>query len=204
MGLYERLSSPTRERTRYTPEEEAEVVKRWAHLPISPGLTVGDAYAARIQGGLAELEEGVVGEWSGERTMLVGDAAHKFTPSTGAGWNTGMEDVVVLVNELVRKMKVDGGVMGVTELREAGRVYQEARVTAVVADCELAGRMTRLAAWGSGVVRFLDRWVMGSERVQRFLIDKGAQAVARTPLLNFEEEGKMEGGRVPWAEQEGI
>lgn len=203
VGLYERLPSPTRERTRYTPEEEEEIVKRWAHLPISPGLTLGEAYAARIQGGLAELEEGVVDEWSGERTVLVGDAAHKFTPSTGAGWNTGMEDVVVLVNELVRKM-VEGGVMGITELREVGMVYQEARVTAVVADCELAGRMTRLAAWGSGVVRFVDRWVMGSERVQKFLIDKGAQAVASTPVLSFVDGGKMEGGRVPWVEREGI
>jgi 2-polyprenyl-6-methoxyphenol hydroxylase-like FAD-dependent oxidoreductase len=204
MGLYERLPSPTRERVRYTPEDEAEVVQRWAHLPISPGLTVGEAYAARTQAGLAELEEGVVDEWSGERTVLVGDAAHKFTPSTGAGWNTGMEDVVVLVNELVRKMKVAGGWMGIAELREVGRVYQEARFGPVVGDCELAGRMTRLATWGSGVARFVDRWVMGSPKVQRFLIDKGAQAVSRTPVLEFAEGGKMEGGRVPWVERESI
>jgi len=189
---------------RFTLEEEAEVVRRWAHLPISPGLTVGEAYAARIQAGLAELEEGVVDDWSGERTVLVGDAAHKFTPSTGAGWNTGMEDVVVLMNELVRRIKVSGGVLGVAELREMGRVYQEARSTTVVGDCELAGRMTKLATWGSGVTRFLDRWVMGSQKVQRFLIDKGAQAVAGTPMLEFVEVGKLEGGRVPWVEREGI
>ncbi|KAK1834590.1 hypothetical protein QBC39DRAFT_276929 [Podospora conica] len=204
LGLYERLPEPTRERVRYSPEEEAEVVKRWAHLPVSPGLTLGEAYETRIHAVLTALEEGVVEDWSGERTVLVGDAAHKFTPSTGAGWNTGMEDVVVLVNELVRKIKAGGGVVGVVELGEVGRVYQEARVAAVVADCELAGRMTRLATWGSGLVWFMDRWIMGSEMVQKFLIDKGAQVVARTPVLEFVEGDKMEGGRVPWVEREGI
>ena len=67
------------------PDEEA-IVKRWDSLPIIPSgkLTLGEAYRSRTESGMISLEEGVVDHWSwAGRIALCGDAAHKFTPSTG-------------------------------------------------------------------------------------------------------------------------
>ncbi|KAK0742923.1 hypothetical protein B0T18DRAFT_439030 [Schizothecium vesticola] len=200
IGLYERLPAPTRDRLRFTAADEAAIVGRWGYLPISRELTVADAYATRVQAGLVSLEEGVVADWSGDRTVLVGDAAHKFTPSTGAGCNNGIVDVVVLVNELRRAM--DGGAeMDVQDIRAACRAYQAERYESVVRGCEFSGRVTGTATWGTGMARLVDKHVMSIQRLQRFMMDRTAAAIARTPVLEFAEREKMAGGRLPWAEQ---
>lgn len=86
MGLYERLPEPSRKRHRYTKADQDDIADRWGHLPLMPNssVTLRDVYATRIEAGLVSLEEGVVKDWSfAGRVVLVGDAAHKFTPSTG-------------------------------------------------------------------------------------------------------------------------
>lgn len=89
-GVYERLPEPTRERIRYTAADEDALIERWGHLPLLKGsngvkdFTLGDAHRSRVSSGLISLEEGVVDHWYFDsRIVLVGDAAHKFTPSTG-------------------------------------------------------------------------------------------------------------------------
>ena len=44
--------------------------------------------------------------WIGERTLLIGDAAHGMTPHVGAGAATGLEDAAVLAN-LIRDSRLD-------------------------------------------------------------------------------------------------
>jgi 2-polyprenyl-6-methoxyphenol hydroxylase-like FAD-dependent oxidoreductase len=105
VGIYARLPEPTEERIRWTAQDEARFVERWGHLRVSDGWTVKDTYEQRIGAGLVSLEEGVVPHWSWNRIVLAGDAAHKFTPSTAAGCNNGILDVVVLANELHRMVE---------------------------------------------------------------------------------------------------
>ncbi|KAK3367879.1 hypothetical protein B0H63DRAFT_535990 [Podospora didyma] len=82
IGIYERLVyGPTCERAQYGPADEEAFVRRWGHLPISKHLTVRDAYDAREQAGLVNLEEGVVNHWSWE-WFVFNDCAIALDPST--------------------------------------------------------------------------------------------------------------------------
>ena len=60
IGMYERLPEPTSERLHFSPADEEAFIRRWGSLPLSPKLTVQDAYDSRVQSGLVSLEEGVV------------------------------------------------------------------------------------------------------------------------------------------------
>lgn len=199
IGVYERLPEPTRDRLRFGPEDEEKFVSRWGHLPISKELTLGDAYSSRVQAGMVSLEEGVVQNWSWDRVVLVGDAAHKFTPSTGAGCNNGMVDIAVLVNQL-RKMLEAERIPGAEGIRKAFEEYQTKRFTDVIKGCDGAGQATATATWKSGIFKFVDLHIMASQRVQKMFMDRSAPAIARTPVLEFIEGVQMAGGKVPWVE----
>ena len=218
IAIYERLNKPTRERIRFGPDDEAAFVARWGDLPLAKDLTVREAYAMKLQAGLVGLEEGVVRTWSwGGRVVLVGDAAHKFTPSTGAGCNNGMVDVVVLVNELYAVLGGGGG--GLSQDRRGGKkeeeekdereeaiakafeAYQTKRHGAVEKFCAESGKATDASTWKNGLVKFLDVHVLPYRRVQRFFLDRVAPEIANTPVLEFVEDGEtLPAGRVPWVE----
>ncbi|KAI0133452.1 hypothetical protein BJ170DRAFT_163343 [Xylariales sp. AK1849] len=206
IGMYERLDKPTRERARYSPADEEALVKRWEHLPLnSKGLTVRDAYDGRLEAGLVDLEEGVVEHWSWDRIVLVGDAAHKFTPSTGSGCNNGIIDVVVLVNELHKILednRTRGGDLAPSKnhITSAFRKYQNARYEPVTAGCTLSGNVTATATWQNRTRRFVDRYVIPSHILQKYMIDRGASSIAQSPVLDFVEGDEQLKGKIPWAQ----
>ncbi|KAK0714549.1 hypothetical protein B0H67DRAFT_512940 [Lasiosphaeris hirsuta] len=199
IGMYERLDEPTKDRLRFGPADEEAFIKRWGNLPLSRQLTVQDAYDSRVQAGLVSLEEGVVRNWSWERIVLVGDAAHKFTPSTGAGCNNGMVDVVALVNELSRVVSSQEA-PEMDTIAGAFKAYQEKRFAAVVSGCEGASKATATATWKNKVFKFVDLHVISSHRVQKYLMHQAAPKVAATPALEFVEDGQMPEGKVPWVQ----
>ena len=204
IGMYERMPEPTRDAPRYDAADEAAFVRRWGHLPLSDRLTVGDAYASRVQAGLVNLEEGVVQHWGWDRIVLVGDAAHKFTPSTGAGCNNGMADVAVLVNELHKVVlaaaaAVPPAPVSAEQVDAAIDGYQHARHEAVEAGRQQAGQATDTATWKTPTFRLVDRFVMPCHRVQKFFMHKAAPRIARAPVLDFVPVGDAPKGKVPWA-----
>ena len=199
IGMYERLPQPTTSRLHFTPADEEAFIRRWGNLPLSPKLTVQDAYDSRVQSGLVSLEEGVVPNWSWERIVLVGDAAHKFTPSTGAGCNNGMVDIVALVNELSRiASPTTQEEPSMEAIAEAFRAYQEKRFEVVVTGCAGATKATASATWKSAVFKFVDVHVMSKQRVVKYFMEKQAPSVAATPELEFVEGGELPEGKVPW------
>ncbi|KAM0418957.1 hypothetical protein ACHAPT_012115 [Fusarium lateritium] len=193
LGLYERLESPTRSRARYTDEDQSALVERWGHLPLAPGgkLTLKEAFSHRTQSGLVNLEEGVVKHWSWDGLIvLAGDAAHKFTPSTGAGCNNGIVDVVVLVNEmhrLVQEATVDGCTVAPdrTQLVQAFKRYQSSRRAAVTDACEGSSQATASATWQTAVHKFIDKHVLASHSLQSFFFSQGVKRTAQTPKMDF-------------------
>ncbi|WAO96879.1 FAD-binding-3 domain-containing protein [Fusarium falciforme] len=193
MGLYERLESPTRNRARYTEEDQLALVERWGHLPLAPGgkLTLKEAFSRRTQSGLVNLEEGVVKHWSWDgRIVLAGDAAHKFTPSTGAGCNNGIVDVIVLVNELhriVQETRNDGypASPNRSELAKAFNKYQSLRLEAVTAACSGSGQVTASATWQTAVHKFIDKHVLARHSMQSFFFSQGAKKMAQVPRMDF-------------------
>lgn len=235
VAVYERLPQPTRRPPRrYTDADEAAFVARWGHLPLDANphhrnaegvrvLTLGEAYAHRVQTGFINLEEGVVADWSrGGRAVLVGDAAHKFTPSTGAGCNNGIVDVVVLVNKLHKifataTAAADVGssssssvtnnvtnnakanvIIPEAELAAAFREYQEARFDTVTFGCGLSSRATGNASWATPWAKFLDLYVLSIDLVLRFLVHLAAGKTVRTPVFDFIEGEDTVVGKYPW------
>ncbi|OTB19637.1 hypothetical protein K445DRAFT_44427, partial [Daldinia sp. EC12] len=98
--IYERLPKPTRDPVRYTEEDVIAVGERWKDVAFGTKLKVKDVFSKRIHAGMTNLEEGVLKRWFFERIVLVGDAAHKFTPNPGQGYMNGMQDVLALTNVL--------------------------------------------------------------------------------------------------------
>jgi 2-polyprenyl-6-methoxyphenol hydroxylase-like FAD-dependent oxidoreductase len=200
MGLYEKLDTPTRDRVRYTEADQEALVERWGHIPLAPGgkLTLKDAFSARTQSGLVSLEEGVVNHWSwGGRVVLAGDSAHKFTPSTGAGCNNGLIDVVALVNHLY-SIRQSTSSPTATELASAFQSYQASRMATVVEACEGAGRATSSATWQTGVFKFVDKYVIGIAAIQNMLFGLGAPKMAKSPKLTCIKGPERLVGKVPW------
>ncbi|KAK8095207.1 uncharacterized protein PG998_014431 [Apiospora kogelbergensis] len=217
VAVYERLPEPTRRPPRhYSEADEAAFVARWGHLPLNNNtkndddpeggatalLTLGQAYAHATQTGFINLEEGVVADWSrGGRAVLVGDAAHKFTPSTGAGCNNGIIDVVVLVNKLhkIFALASAGGVVASRDdLAAAFREYQDARFDTVTLGCGLSGRATANASWAIPWAKFTDIWIFSSNIVMSLFLRWAAGKTASTPVFDFIEGEEKVVGKYPW------
>ncbi|KAF4457241.1 hypothetical protein F53441_805 [Fusarium austroafricanum] len=202
MGLYEKLDEPTRDRIRYTEADQVALVERWGHLPLAPGgkLTLKEAFDARTQSGLVSLEEGVVNHWSwGGRAVLIGDSAHKFTPSTGAGCNNGLIDVVALTNQLYA-LRQQTGFPTPAQLASAFQAYQDSRMEDVVESCKGSGQATSSATWQTGMFKFIDKHVIGITAIQNMLFGLGAPKMAQTPKLTFIKKPETHVGKVPWVE----
>ena len=199
LGVYEKLDSPTHSPTRWTQADEMPFIEQWKNLPLTKGglLTLGQAYDQRVAAGWINLEEGVVKNWSyGGRVVLVGDAAHKFTPSTGAGCNEGIVDVVVLINQITRAFS--SGVPSASKLAAAFKDYQNARFDLVTFGCQLAGRTTNVATWSSTWMRIFDLWIFSIKPIQRFFINLGVKDTAKTPCFEHIEGEELIVGNVPW------
>jgi FAD dependent monooxygenase len=62
---------------RYTTADVDGVCESVAHFPIAPGVTCRDIFGNKKIAMKVALEEGVAKVWYTNRTVLVGDAAHK-------------------------------------------------------------------------------------------------------------------------------
>ncbi|KAH7031451.1 uncharacterized protein B0I36DRAFT_242279 [Microdochium trichocladiopsis] len=209
LALYERLDTPTRDRIHYTQADQDSVAARWGNLLAAKGsdMTIAQAWAARTESGLVNLEEGVVENWSFDgRVVLTGDAAHKFTPSTGAGCNNGIVDIVALVNELYpilpSSASPDRPMPGKHEVASALQRYQSKRHGAVTAGCAYSGQVTKSSSWADWQSWLVDRYVLQFKFVQRRLALMGAtRDTAKTPVFSFIEGVDRKGGSVPWIKQ---
>lgn len=193
-GMYERLEEPTRKSQRYTIADQDAMAKRWESLPLTPNgsLTLGEAYQSCIEAGIVNLEEGVVDHWSYDgRIVLAGDAAHKFTPSTGAGCNTGMIDVLTLVNGLhaaLHRAQESGDTQAILSREDIAatfQAYQEQRKEIVQDACSRSGQATASATWATAVHKLMDRYIISIHTVQRLLASQSIRNMPSTPMFDF-------------------
>lgn len=202
IGLYEALEEPTRVRFRFTEADESAVIERWGNLALTAGgsLNLRMAYDRRIQSGLVSLEEGVTEHWSWDgRIVLVGDAAHKYTPSTGAGCNTGVLDIVTLANELHKVVSnAEGGALSRQALASAFNAYQESRYAGVVEGCQRAGMVTSMTTWRTWKLWFLDQYVFSWHFVQRYIAKFVAVKYASMEVFSYIKAAERMVGRHPW------
>ncbi|KAK9418837.1 putative FAD-binding domain-containing protein [Seiridium unicorne] len=171
--FYDKLSSPTRERKRYSDDE-------WVML--------------------ADLPEGILKKWSWNRIVLVGDAASKKTPNIGQGWNCGVQDVVVLINDLQDTLKTQQDTTPTTEaLADIFQKYQETRLPDLEVCMSAAAGATRAAAWGTWSVWLKDRFItplLGGNK-EAFRQGPGA-LISKSRILEFLPEGNALRGAIKW------
>lgn len=200
--LYEKLDGASGERTRYTEADMEAFAAKHAEMPVGDRARFRDLFRHRTGAGMADLEEGVLKQWSGGRVVLAGDSAHKYTPNAGLGLNNGIQDAVALVNELHRCVESvgRGSAPGQEEITAAFRRYQEARWAKTQSDYEMSAHTTRLCAWPSTLYWFFDQYVMGSIPYVNQLLSKFSVSpnIADGLCLDFVEGEEPFQGLMPW------
>ncbi|KAK4644055.1 hypothetical protein QC761_301390 [Podospora bellae-mahoneyi] len=171
------------------------------------GLTVKDAWRLKSKCGITPLEEGILKpEWHfGNQMVLVGDAAHKVTPTIGQGLNMGLLDVVSLANQVSEfvgsagssREKVLGGLDG------AFRRYRAERLESVEKDYKRSGVVTRLTCWREWRFKLFDRVVMPIPGVDVLLVNKVNSPIMARGLVfrGIRVEREPFEGRVKWKEK---
>lgn len=200
--VYEKLEASSTERVDFTEEDMKEFASRHADMKIGDRLRVKDVFPHRTSAGMANLEEGILKHWSSGRIVLAGDAAHKFTPNAGLGYNNAVQDVVVLVNELNRLLNSSDKevVPNEADLGALFYRYHVARKEGVEDDYKFSWRTTRLCAWPNTGYWLFDQYVIPAIPNFNYLYLKlvGSPTISKVPCLDFIEGEEPFEGKVPW------
>ncbi|KAJ3499667.1 hypothetical protein NLG97_g135 [Lecanicillium saksenae] len=200
-GIYVKASSPITEHKSFTQQDEEALINRWRHLPLSTdrSITLGRMYDRRIASGLTALQEGVHAAWSSKgRSVLVGDAAHVFSPITGAGCNNGIMDVVVLSNKLHSVLATATSKADVRELGAVFHSYQSSRFEKVSAECQMASNVTATATWQSTMRRLADQYLISQSWVQSLIAKQASAEISRAPCFQFLPADEHVHGKISW------
>ncbi|GKT95440.1 FAD binding domain-containing protein [Colletotrichum tofieldiae] len=170
--LYKKLPRPTVERIALTDTEVTEFASEFVNWPITETLKVKDVWEDRYNAGGAGLEEGICGNWSWNgRIVLVADAAHKFTPNAGLGFNNGVQDVAALCNKLREFALASAGEsLDFTALESRLKEYRQERLETLMSDLEHSALVTRMHAWSSTWTWIMARYIMSWSFMQRLFI----------------------------------
>ncbi|KAF4343929.1 3-hydroxybenzoate 6-hydroxylase 1 [Fusarium beomiforme] len=93
--------------SKYSKADEEALVKAHRNDPITEDLVFGDLYDRKIMSTLVPLEEYVFERWHYKRIITIGDSAHKIDPASGQGGNGAIEAAALLVNSLVKQLKLN-------------------------------------------------------------------------------------------------
>lgn len=193
--VFVKRDGPTQRWSRYSKEQEAELLDKYADVPLTSdgSVRVRDLRRTAKYTKLVDLEEGIIPKWHQGRIALLGDAVHKMTPYVALGINTGIESVVVLTNEL-RKLGEDTSAEAIALAFES---YQQQRYERAKLCLTTSGNSCRMMAWPSWIMELVSRYVMpwfGAPLVARAL----APIMRDASVLDLVEEKNHKSGALPW------
>ncbi|KAK1974397.1 FAD binding domain-containing protein [Colletotrichum cereale] len=170
--LYKKLSNPTTDRIALNNNEVRKFAEEFMGWPIAENLKVKDVWEERYNAGGAGLEEGICDNWSWNgRVVLVADAAHKFTPNAGLGFNNGIQDVAALCNKLHKFVATSSSSpLDFGTLESRLEEYRQERRQALMSDLDHSALVTRMHAWSSTWTWIMARYVMSWSFVQKLFI----------------------------------
>ncbi|KAI1824881.1 FAD/NAD(P)-binding domain-containing protein [Xylaria intraflava] len=90
---------------RYTEEDTTKFIDKYRGLMVRDNLTFGQVVDKSVETFLSPLHEVVFKQWFSDRTLLIGDSAHKPNPIGGMGGNAAIESAAEFVNALVDTRK---------------------------------------------------------------------------------------------------
>ncbi|KAI0171961.1 FAD/NAD(P)-binding domain-containing protein [Hypoxylon sp. FL1284] len=210
MFVYERLATPTREPARYTQADVEAYADKWGDMPLDGSLRVRDMFAQRYHADMTNLDEGILRRWhSGGRLVLAGDAAHKFTPNSGLGYNNGIQDAAVLTNGLYDLLhpNSDGEKKNSPKQPSTQALaavfdrYQTSRRANLESDYAASRMHTRTDAWASTLHWLWDQVVMPlfPDWLELWLVRRlFGERMARGVPLSFVGGGEPFVGCIPW------
>ncbi|KAI1654009.1 putative monooxygenase [Daldinia decipiens] len=199
-GVYEALDKPTSERIKYTEKDKEEVIKRWGHLYAAPGVRVRDVFGLQNGNfGMINLEEGRVDKWYWNRIVLVSDAIRKLEPHAGLGYNSGLADVVVLVNKLRRLLETTRS-PDTKALEALFANYQEERGKEEPIVHAMSMRRARSYAWLSPMDKIMTKYIIPYTNFGIYSTNRiYGPVVSRAPILDWlEEKSNTKNVQIPY------
>lgn len=200
--LYERLPEQRSEFVTYSQQETDVFAATFANYTVCDDLKVKDVYEKRITAGMTDLEEGILRHWHWGRITLAGDACHKFTPNAGLGFNSGVQDVVTLVNSLHKATQTEepsGREPNLAALREIFASYEKSRANLLQRDANRSAKLTRMHSWESTSHYLMARYVMSWEIIQGIYTNFiAAGAIRQSLVLDYIPAEEPFQGTVPW------
>ncbi|KAI1080699.1 FAD/NAD(P)-binding domain-containing protein [Whalleya microplaca] len=198
-AIFEALDHPISERVRYTEEDKRKVLEKWGDLYMAPGWKLRDVYPRRDgEAGMINLEEGILDQWSWKRIVCVGDAVRKVEPHAGLGYNSGVPDVVVLVNGLRRLLQTNAS-PSTEALETLFADYQKERMIDMPTVMDASMQRARTTAWLTRTHEILCRYAMPyTPLIWHTLNNVWSKFIARGPVLDWLDENELPKGKMPY------
>ncbi|KAI0882334.1 putative monooxygenase [Annulohypoxylon maeteangense] len=204
-GVYEKIDSHTSKATRYTETDKVDILNRCGNLYLAPGWKLQDVNARRLgDTGLINIEEGLIDGWSFERIVLVGDAVRKYEPHAGLGYNSGVTDLVVLINDL-RQLLRDDKFPGTRTLQDLFEIYEKKRLKDTRKMAEFSMKTARLIAWSSWKDRVMAKYILPNLPLNKaFFNNTFGPLISETPVLDWLEESVLPKSHIAWKHHPGV
>ncbi|KAI8957050.1 putative monooxygenase [Daldinia sp. FL1419] len=188
-GVYEALDKPTSERIKYTEKDKEDAIRKWGHLYAAPGVRVRDIFDLENGSfGMINLEEGRVDKWYWNRVVLVSDAVRKLEPHAGLGYNSGLADVVVLVNKLRGLLQTNRS-PDTRSLEALFADYQSERKRDEPLIQGMSMRRARVYGWLSPMDKIMAKYVIPYTNFAVYSTNRiYGPLIARAPILDWLEE----------------
>ncbi|KAJ3542814.1 hypothetical protein NM208_g3898 [Fusarium decemcellulare] len=201
--LCDKLPKPTTERVSYTKEDIEAQYNEFADFHLTETTKVKDVWPRMLGAGMTNLEEGIAKHWSLSRMVLVGDACHKFTVQLGLGFNNGVQDIVVLCNNLRDAVCAapDGNpdASTLTQVFEAYEAVRKSSASSLMADFTHSATETRMHGWATWRYYILGRFLT----VPKFMENLGvkfviAPEVLKAQVLDYVSKEEPFTGKLSW------
>lgn len=200
--VYEKHNASTGEHRVYDKDEMDQFARNLGELPMTDKLSLRDVYAASHSCGMSDVGEGMMNTFAWNRTVLVGDAMVQQAPICGLGLNSGVQDVVALVNvlsKLVRHQHDALEPLGHAAVQKALKTYGNMRRDDALHSLQVSKKEVRLHTWDTRALWLSDRYGVPTTSVGRRIYDRTMSTMFSCGLiLAFANEHDPQAGRIPW------